>query len=135
MKPRRSALAANHSARSVPRWPLALVALGLVLGCAYGTLPPRIVKGQDFSVEVAQTIEAGDSADEVLAALGEPLSIEEKEDADLWRYYARERKDGVTYILGFIPKRTPHFIWDYELRLTVRNGEVQEADYTTTKIK
>jgi outer membrane protein assembly factor BamE (lipoprotein component of BamABCDE complex) len=108
---------------------------GLVVGCAYATLPPRIVKGKDFSVEEAKAVKEGDSVADVRAALGDPLEVSERDGAEVWRYYARERKDGVTYILGFIPKRTPHFIWDYELELLVRDGQVEDVEYSETKIR
>lgn len=135
MKLRRSASVVKPRANSF-RWRhLAVLAVGLLIGCAYGTLPPQIIKGRDFSLEEAKSIREGDSAEEVRAALGDPFSIERGEDEEVWRYYARERKDGVTYILGFIPNRTPHFIWDYELHLVIRSGEVQKIDYTETQIK
>jgi len=41
----------------------------------------------------------------------------------------------VTYILGVIPKKTPHFIWDYELELVARDGRVEDVEYTETKIR
>jgi outer membrane protein assembly factor BamE (lipoprotein component of BamABCDE complex) len=107
----------------------------LLVGCAYGTFPPRIVQGKDFTVDEAKAVEEGDSLAEVRARLGDPLEISERNGSEVWRYYARERKDGVTYILVFIPKRTPHFIWDYELELAARDGRVEDVEYTETKIR
>jgi outer membrane protein assembly factor BamE (lipoprotein component of BamABCDE complex) len=133
MKPRRSASAARP--RASRRRTASLLIVGLLTGCAYGTLPPRIVQGKDFSVEKAKAVEEGDSLVEVRATLGDPLEISERNGAEVWRYYARERKDGVTYILGFIPKKTPHFIWDYELELVARDGRVEDVEYTETKIR
>lgn len=133
MKPRRSASAARLKASRSRT--AGLIIAGLLVGCAYGTFPPHIVKSKDFSVEKAKAVEEGDSLAEVRATLGEPLEISERDGAEVWRYYAQERKDGITYILGFIPKKTPHFIWDYELEFVVRDGRVEDVNYTETKIR
>lgn len=115
---------------------LAFVLAGLVTGCSYATYPPRIVQGKAFPIEEARAVEEGDSATDVREVLGAPLEIKAQGDDEVWRYYARERKDGVAYILGFIPNRTPHFIWDYELELTIGSGgTVKAATYTETQIK
>jgi outer membrane protein assembly factor BamE (lipoprotein component of BamABCDE complex) len=107
----------------------------LVVACSYGTLPPRIVEGREFSVVKAKTIEEGMTSVQVKDALGEPFEVKKRGSKEYWRYYARERKDGVTYVLGFIPKGTPHFIQDYELKLTLGNGQVEEANYQEAKIR
>jgi outer membrane protein assembly factor BamE (lipoprotein component of BamABCDE complex) len=135
MKLRGSALAVRLRASSFRWHQLVVLVAGFLIGCAYGTLPPRIVGGREFSLEAARAVQEGDSATTVRAALGEPFTIKHHDDVEVWRYYARERKDGVTYILGFIPNRTPHFIWDYELHLVICRGEVQEAKYEAIKIK
>jgi len=132
MRLRKSVLAANLS--RVARQILAAVLL-LLVACSYGTLPPRIVKGRNFPVVEAKAIREGMTSAQVRDALGEPFEVEKRGDKEYWRYYARERKDGVTYVLGFIPKRTPHFIQDYELKLTLGDGAVEKANYQETKIR
>ena len=114
---------------------LALALALLLIGCSYATYPPRIVKGAAFPIDEAKAVQKGDTASDVRAVLGPPLEIEAEGDITVWRYYARERKDGVTYLLGLIPRRTPHFIWDYELKLTVDDNVIETASYTETQVK
>ncbi len=107
----------------------------LLSSCAYGTRPPRVVKGQEFAIAEVGALEEGMQASEAREIIGDPLGVEQLADGERWEYYARVRKDGVTYILGFIPKKTPHFILDYELELVIREGRVEKIEYVETKIR
>lgn len=121
------------------RWALRLIwliiSLMIIGGCAYGTLPPRIVAGRSFSIDSAQAIQRGISASEVRRILGEPLEIIKTDDKESWRYFAREQKEGVTYVFGLIPKTTVQFLYDYELTVKIEAHKVVTANFRETRIK
>jgi outer membrane protein assembly factor BamE (lipoprotein component of BamABCDE complex) len=91
--------------------------------------------GAAFSIEDARSIQEGQTAAEVIGLLGEPWDKSRRDEAEVWQYYARERRDGVTYYLGVLPKRKPLFIREYRLSVVLQNGVVEEAVYTETEVE
>ena len=75
------------------------------------------------------------TAAEVREILGEPLEIQEVEGGENWHYFAREKKEEVVYILGFIPKTNVRFVLDFDLALRLKDQIVEEAKYRETKVR
>lgn len=136
MRLRGSALVVRANRSWIPNRLLVILAVAFYfLGCSYATEAPRVVKGEPFEVEQHQKIRDGLSAAEAEAVLGPPFEIRSDLDGEHWRYFSRIQKDGVTFILGVFPKRTTHFIWDYELTFTVNEGIIEAVHYKETQIK
>ncbi len=75
------------------------------------------------------------TAAEVREILGEPLEIRTAGGDERWHYFARETKEEMIYILGFIPKRNVHSIFDYDLVLKLNDQKVKEATYRETRVR
>jgi outer membrane protein assembly factor BamE (lipoprotein component of BamABCDE complex) len=112
-----------------------LAVLTILGGCGYGSLPPRVVEGRRFPVRSAASVHQGMTAAEVREILGEPLEIQAIGGDERWHYFAREAKEEMVYILGFIPKRNVHSVLDYDLVLKLNDQIVKEAKYRETKVR
>jgi outer membrane protein assembly factor BamE (lipoprotein component of BamABCDE complex) len=111
--------------------------MGLVTvlgGCGYGSVPPKIVQGRQFSFESAKSIDQGMTAIRVRQILGDPLEIQPLTSGERWHYFAREEKDEVVYILGLIPKRDVRSIRDYDLSLRLKNQIVASVRYRESAV-